>query len=321
MSLGISNSFKSSLPHPLTRAPDLRQRQGAKGITCGYSYGDSNSPFTVPTDSTCTTVYPRGIWGLCTYSDQVPICEMYGACVDDAACSNGCYGYNFNTQDFTTTLSCMTDYCQSSLLSDSSSARLGVQTSYSCDTTSQESPALFFVSPLATPYNLITTTSSSETSATSSTNSQSLGSSSTFGSGPTPGSSFTSAPAASSSTPITPQETTVSSNHQANSSSNHTGAIIGGVIGGVALIIFIALAIWLLRRHRKTHKPSTDPNTSSHKPNGPGDNIRELMGQNGHTPEIGGTMVMAEADSPSVDRAPVEMHSPMVRREPVEMEA
>ncbi|CAD6442401.1 dc0af46a-14d8-4f75-8ec9-44ceb1a1406d-CDS [Sclerotinia trifoliorum] len=206
----------------------------------------------------------------------------------------------------------MTNYCQSSLLSDSSSPRLGVQTSYSCDTTSQNSPALFFVSPLGTPYNLITrTTSSSDISATSST---------TFGSEPTPGSSFTSAPV-SSSEAITPQETTVSSNRQANSPKNHTGAIIGGAIGGVTFITFLTLATWLLHRHRKNHKPPTDPSTSSHDPKGPDDNIHELMEKNGHTPEIGGTMVMAEADSPSMDRAPVEMHGPVIRREPVEMEA
>ncbi|KAJ8062680.1 hypothetical protein OCU04_009202 [Sclerotinia nivalis] len=323
LNLGSSHSFKSSLPHPLTRAPDLRQRRGAKGVTCGYYFGDSNSPLTVSTDSTCTTAYPLGIWGSCTYSGQLPICAMYGACIDDAGCSDGCHPYNVNTQDFTTTLSCTTDYCQSSLLSDRSSPRLGVQTSYSCDTTSQKAPALFFVSPLDTPYNVIaSTTSSSDKSATSSTNSQFITSFQTFGSQPTSGSSFTSAPG-SSSAPITPQATSVSSGHRAIFSTNHTGAIIGGAIGGVAFITLIAIAIWLLRRHRRKHNqlPTTQPSPSSHEPKDPGDHVHELMEKSGNTHEIGGNMVMAEADSPQIDRQPVEMHSPMIRREPVEMEA
>ncbi|KAF7873896.1 hypothetical protein EAF04_002568 [Stromatinia cepivora] len=263
LNLGGSHSFKSSLPHPLTRAPDLRQRQGAKGrVVREYYYGDSNSPLTVSTVSTvstCTTTYPVRIWGSCTYSGQLPIYSIYGACIDQAGCSD--------------------DYCQSYLLSDRSSPRLRVQTSYTCSTTSQVAPVLLFVSPLDTPYSMIaSTTISSDKSATLSTNSQSIASFPTFGPQSTSGSSFTSAPG-SSSAPTTPQATSVSSGHQAISSTNHTGAIIG------------AIAIWVLRRHRRKHNqlPTTQPSSSSHEPKDPSVHVHELMEKSANTPEIGGT--------------------------------
>ncbi|KAF7952876.1 hypothetical protein EAE96_006100 [Botrytis aclada] len=164
LSLGSLNVFNVPLSHSLTQAPDINRRQGGQGrVSCGYYYGDTQSPLYMGTDSTCTTAYPLGIWGSCIYSSNVPVCSLYGACVDDSGCTDGCApNVNSNINAITVTLSWSgyTDYCQSYLLSDQSSPSLGTQTSYTCNSTSQTAPVLIFASALDTPMSVLASTTS-----------------------------------------------------------------------------------------------------------------------------------------------------------------
>lgn len=104
---GNTNAFPSSLPHTLTRAPDIRRRQGGQGrVGCGYFWGNGSSPLIMSTDSTCTTAYTVGLWGSCIYSSNIPVCSLYGVCVDQAGCSDGCTpNVNANKNAITQTLS------------------------------------------------------------------------------------------------------------------------------------------------------------------------------------------------------------------------
>lgn len=85
------NVSTSSSFHPLTRAPDLGRRQGGQGsVICAYYNGNSSSPITMSIYSTCTTEYTVVIWGSCIYSSDIPVCSLYGACVDQSGCSETC---------------------------------------------------------------------------------------------------------------------------------------------------------------------------------------------------------------------------------------
>ncbi|KAM0173634.1 hypothetical protein ACHAPC_010331 [Botrytis cinerea] len=280
------------------------------------------------TDSTCTTAYTLGIWGSCIYSSNVPVCSLYGACVDDTGCTDGCTpNVNPNINAITVTLSCYADYCQSYLLSDQSSPSLGTQTSYTCNTTSQTAPVLIFASALDSPMSVLaSTTSFSDILVTSSLKSGFIATStssnlpSTSNSSPPfaiSASGFSSSP---SSTSTIPQETIIVSSNQAGSSRVNTGATIGGTIGGVVFITLIALAIWLVGRHRKNHDilSKTEPRFDVRDPS---DHVHELMEKSANTPEIGGQMLRAEMESPRMDNGPVEVESPRLNRERFEIEA
>ncbi|KAF7883228.1 uncharacterized protein EAF02_005148 [Botrytis sinoallii] len=304
--------FDVSLSHPLTRAPDIRRRQGGQGrVSCGYYYGDTQSPLYMGTDSTCTTAYPLGIWGSCIYSSNVPVCSLYGACVDDTGCTDG-----FST-----------DYCQSYLLSDQSSPSLGTQTSYTCNSTSQRAPVLIFASALDTPMSVLaSTTSLSDILVTSSLKSGFIATPTFSGlrSTSSPYTSLTTSPSSSSSssdsTPsISQQTTTVSSNH-VNSPHSNTGTIVGGTLGGIAFITLIILTIWLFRRHRKRHAVISKTE-SRFDVRDPSDHVHELMEKSGNTPEIGGDMLRAEMESPRMNREPAEIESSILNRERFEMGA
>ncbi|KAF7895586.1 uncharacterized protein EAF01_009548 [Botrytis porri] len=316
--------------HPLTRASDINRRQGGQGrVTCGYYYGDTQSPLYMGTDSTCTTAYPLGIWGSCIYSSNVPVCSLYGACVDDTRCTDGCTpNVNSNINAITVTLSCSTDYCQSYLLSDQSSPSLGTQTSYTCNSTSQIAPVLIFASALETPMSVLaSTTSVSDILVTSSFKSGFIVASTSFdrqsssSSSTSLTNSLSSSSSSSSSTPSTPQETitTVSPNH-ANSSHNSTGITVGSTIGGVALITLIMLIMWLLRRHRKRHAQlsNTEPHFDMRDPS---DHVLELMEKSGNTPEIEGEMLRAEMETPRINMEPAKIDSPRLNSERFEMGA
>ncbi|KAF7916969.1 uncharacterized protein EAE98_010400 [Botrytis deweyae] len=323
--------FDVSLPHPLTRAPDISRRQGGQGrVSCGYYYGDTQSPLYMGTDSTCTTAFPLGIWGSCIYSSNVPVCSLYGACVDDTGCTDGCTpNVNSNINAITVTLSCSTDYCQSYLLSDQSSPSLGTQTSYTCNSTSQIAPVLIFASALDTPMSVLAITTSVSDILVTSSLVPGFIETFTF-SGPrstsSPYTSLTSSPSSSSSssssssTPSTSQQSIAVSSNQANSSHNNTGTIVGGTIGGVALITLITLTMWLFSRHRKRHAvlSKTEPRFNVRDPS---DHVHELMEKSGNTPEIGGEMLRAEMESPRMNREPAEIESSILNRERFEMGA
>ncbi|KAF7887702.1 hypothetical protein EAF00_009996 [Botryotinia globosa] len=326
---GSSSIFNVPLSPPLTRAPDISRRQGGQGrVSCGYYYGDAQSPLYMGTDSTCTTAYPLGIWGSCIYSSNVPVCSLYGACVDDTGCTGRCTpNVNSNINAITVTLSCSTDYCQSYLLSDQSSPSLGTQTSYTCNSTSQTAPVLIFASALDTPMSVLArTTSVSDMLLTSSLKSGFIAAS-TF-SGPrstsSPSTSLTtsssSSSSSSSSTQSTSQQTTSVASNQVNSSHNNTGTIVGVTIGGLAFITLIILTIWLFRRHGKRQAvlSKTEPRFDVRDPS---DHVHELMEKSGNTPEIGGEMLRAEMESPRMNMEPAEIESPTLNRERFEMGA
>ncbi|TGO20168.1 hypothetical protein BTUL_0001g01800 [Botrytis tulipae] len=324
---GSLSVFDVPLSHPLTRAPDISRRQGGQGrVSCGYYYGDAQSPLYMGTDSTCTTAYPLGIWGSCIYSSNVPVCSLYGACVDDTGCTDGCTpNVNFNINAITVTLSCSTDYCQSYLLSDQSSPSLGTQTSYTCNSTSQTAPVLIFASALDTPMSVLArTTSVSDILVTSSLKSGFIAASTFSGprstSSPSTSLSTSSTSSSSSSTQSKSQQTTSVASNQVNSSHNNTGTIVGGTIRGLAFINLINLTIWLFRRHRKIHAvlSKTEPRFDVRNPS---DHVHELMKKSGNTPEIGGEMLRAEMESPRMDMEPAEIESPTLNRERFEMGA
>lgn len=100
----------------------------------------------------------------------------------------------------------------------------------------------------------------------------------------------------------------------------HTGAIVGSVVGFLA-IICICAAIWCLMKYRRTREelPTTESSPPSNDVQDPTNHVHELMEKNAHTPEIGGSMIMAEMESPRVESH--EIKSPRVDRDPVEMEA
>ncbi|KAF7947338.1 uncharacterized protein EAE97_004587 [Botrytis byssoidea] len=335
---GSSSVFDVPLSPPLTRAPDISRRQGGQGrVSCGYYYGDSQSPLYMGTDSTCTTAYPLGIGGSCIYSSNIPVCSLYGACVDDTGCTDGCTpsfycnillptlctpNVNSNVNAITVSLSCSTDHCQSYLLSDQSSPSLGTQTSYTCNSTSQTAPVLIFASALDTPMSVLArTTSVSDILVTSSLKSGFIAAS--IFSGPrstsSPSTSLTtsSSSSRSNSTQSTSQQTTNVASNQVNSSHNNTGTIVGGTIGGLAVII---LTIWLFRRHRKRHAvlSETEPRFDVRDPS---DHMHELMEKSGNRPEIGGEMLRAEMESPRMNMEPPEIESPTLNRERFEMGA
>ncbi|TGO66264.1 hypothetical protein BOTNAR_0064g00010 [Botryotinia narcissicola] len=299
---GSSSVFDVPLSPPLTRAPGISRRQGGQGrVSCGYYYGDAQSPLYMGTDSTCTTAYPLGIWGSCIYSSNVPVCSLYGACVDDTGCTDGCTpNVNFNINAITVTLSCSTDYCQSYLLSDQSSPSLGTQTSYTCNSTSQTAPVLIFASALDTPMSVLArTTSVSDILVTSSLKSGFIAAS-TF-SGPR----STSSPSTSSTT---------------SSSSSSSSSTQSGTIGGLAFITLIILTIWLFRRHRKRHAVLSKTELRFDVRD-PSDHVHELMEKSGNTPKIGGEMLRAEMESPRMNMERAEIESPTINRERFEMGA
>ncbi|TGO23168.1 hypothetical protein BPAE_0142g00310 [Botrytis paeoniae] len=328
LSLGNSDDFNVPLSHPLTQALDISRRQGGQGrVSCGYYYGYTQSPLYMGTDSTCTTAYPLGIWSSCIYSSNVPVCSLYGACVDDTGCTDACTpNVNSNINAITVTLSCSTDSCQSYLLSDQSSSSLGTQTSYTCNSTSQTAPVLIFASALDTPMSVLaSTTSIPDILVTSSlksgfiATSTSSGSRSTSNSSTSLATSASSSSSSSSSTPSTPQETIITvSPNEAKFSHNNTGTIVGGAIGGATLITLTTLTIWLLRRHRNRHAllSKTEPRFDVRDPS---DHMHELMEKSGNTPEIEGEILRAEMESPRMNREPVEIESSRLNRERFEM--
>ncbi|ESZ92879.1 hypothetical protein SBOR_6742 [Sclerotinia borealis F-4128] len=175
-------------------------------------------------------------------------------------------------------------------------------------------PVLIFVAPLETPSSVLaSTTTSSDLSATTSINWQTIALSPASGPQSTPTHSVTSTSSSGPTSTASQATITLSSDNKVTSSDtgSHIGAIIGGLVGGIALIACISFGIWLLRRHGKKHNqlPTTKPSSPSDNVKDPIYHVHELMEKSGNTPELGGDMIMAEADSPGIDRPPAELEA------------
>ncbi|KAI2470167.1 hypothetical protein F4781DRAFT_185147 [Annulohypoxylon bovei var. microspora] len=125
---------------------------------------------------------------------------------------------------------------------------------------------------LATPLSLIDTSASSTTD--DSTSGSSTGDAATSSSTTTSDSTAESSTSTASSSSST---TTNSSSNSSSSSGTPVGAIVGGVVGGVAVIAFVILGIFFIKKYQRGVSATASPPPV---PSGP----QELPGSGTHSP-------------------------------------
>ncbi|KAI0017986.1 hypothetical protein F4780DRAFT_562859 [Xylariomycetidae sp. FL0641] len=218
--------------HPSNSAgglPGVRFRDITTAFsTCGYRDGDPSRGRSAAPGYDCRVDTTWGIWGFCPNTvAEASDCGMAGACIDSAACSDGC-GQTGNTE--LTTYTCAdAKYCSTVLLD------LGVDQIY--------------------PYIACGGTPTVETLLAEPTSSSTSSSSGTVGVDTTP----STAPLTSSALNVA--SPTSSTTSDSGGSTSNTGAIVGGILGGLALICGTILAVvFMLRRHRK--RPDHDQSRS-----------------------------------------------------------